>query len=83
MADKPNINSLHLMLVRVDCKLDNLIKAQDEIKEWQKSHKKDDDKEHDLLHTRISTIKKYGPILAIICTAIGYSTDKIANLFKG
>lgn len=69
-------HDLHIMLTRVEEKLDG-------VKEWQKEHQENDSKQFTELNGNINEMNKYAASIAIVAAALGASGAWLLNKFTG
>ena len=72
MTNQPSNHDLHVLLTeqKGDTKL--LLSKVEDIAKWQAKHEKDDKEEHKHIHSRISSMKKYGGAIGIVSLLLGY-----------
>ena len=71
MPNTPDNHQLHIMLVRIDSKLDTVVDGQQDVKTWQAKHEEADKEQFDKLHTRISDMRNYGNSIALVAGFLG------------
>lgn len=59
-------------LARIEEKLNAIISKLDDNKKWQNKHEVDDVKQFDLLHDRISGVKRYAVALGVVACVAGF-----------
>lgn len=64
-------HDLHIMITKIDGKLNTIIESQKNAKDWQLQHSNDDKAEFNKLHERVSSLRTYGTSIAIVAAVFG------------
>ena len=83
MPNAPTNHDLHIMLVRLDGKLDSLIAKNIDFKEWQENHEKKDAERFDSLNQRLEGLRSYAASVALVGSGIGFGLKYLWDNIRG
>ncbi len=90
MPNAPSNHDLHIMLVKVDGKLDALLAKNADFKEWQENHEKKDverftglSERLDGFSDRLDSLRSYAASVALVGSGIGFGLKYIWDNIRG
>lgn len=78
----PDNHQLHILLTKMDSKIDVVLQGQEDVKTWQTNHEKSDIESFNSLHTRISKLRRYGSSIAIVSGGVAAITTFVFTYIK-
>lgn len=81
--DKPTNHELHIMLTKLDGKLDNISEKITGVSDWQEKHAASDEVHFESLNTKISNLRGLATSVGFVSAGVGVFISYLWNRFTG